>query len=160
MRHADTLILSLSVAFIWDIICLQLQALNFEIYSFPQVPEETQSVCSVWYGVGQAICYLHANEGMKEGFNIHKWLGNQIQACNSVNFKDINNVKFDDSPKPFTTSLLKLLFQICSWFWNVDTEILNLTSIVTWEFGRDGSESCQHPADVWNKHVSYYLHMN
>lgn len=140
-------------------------SLEFWNILFSSVPEETQSVCPVWYGVGQAICYLHANEGIKEGFNTHKWLGNQIQACNSVNFKDTNNVKFDNSPKPFATSLLKLLFQICSWFWNVDTEISNLTYIATWEFGRDGSEAWQHfagvlPADVWNKHVSYYLHMN
>ena len=37
--------------------------LNFELYSFPQVSGKAQFVCSVWYGVGQAICYLHTRGG-------------------------------------------------------------------------------------------------
>ena len=44
------MILSLSVAFIWDTICLQLQALNFEIYSFPQYQKRPS--LSVQCGMG------------------------------------------------------------------------------------------------------------
>lgn len=74
MRHVDTLILSLSVAFVWDMICLELQDLKFEAQVSSNFFLEYQkrpslSVrCGCLYGVGQAICYLHTKEGIEEGF--------------------------------------------------------------------------------------------